>query len=110
MATLLATIHAGAEAPYSLRFDVTSDDFDLSTVTSAYFVIRRERSRVEDTWAATVSDQTVTSLRMTRVFTAPDVPEPDTILLEPRLVTPAGELVCQCAKLTVRARFSACGS
>lgn len=110
MSTLTATIHQGAVAPYSLRYDVSSDDFDLSTVTSASFSVRRERSRTEDTWSASISAQTPTSLRLTHLFVAGDVPEADTILLEPHLVTPAGEIVCSCAKLTVRARFAACGT
>jgi hypothetical protein len=95
-------------SPYSLRYDVTSDNsvFDLATVSSAVFAVRRERSRVETSWSCTLSNQTSTTLRLEHVFASGDVPEPDTITIEPRLTTPSGDLICQPATVTVRPRFT----
>ena len=58
-----------------------------------------------DTWSCSLSNQTTTTLRITHVFGPTDVPEADTLILEPRLTVPGGELVCQIAKLVVRRKF-----
>ena len=101
-----SSIHVGATAPYAVKYDVTTDDpdFDLSTVTAARFDVLRGNGTT-DVWACFLSNQTATTLRMTHVFGPTDVPEPDTLTLEPRLTVPGGELVCQVARLVVRPKF-----
>jgi hypothetical protein len=107
-ATLTASIHAGAVSPYSVKYDVTTDDpdFDLTLVATARFDVLREGSGALASWSAVVSAKTTTSLRLTHIFSSGDVPEADVLLLEPRLTLAAGgEVVCQVAKLVVRRKF-----
>lgn len=99
-----ATIHQGAEAPYALRYDATSSEFDLNDVTAGEFHVLRENGG-EDVWSAGISNQTSTSLRLTHVFTADDVPDVEVIVVEPRLSTPSGVLVCEPKTLRVRPKF-----
>lgn len=102
-----ATIHQAAVAPYALRYDVTSTsgEFDLSTVTAGEFHILRGNGS-EDTWSAGISNQTATSLRLTHVFISTDVPDVETVVVEPHLTTPSGVLVCEPKTLRVREKFT----
>lgn len=103
---LESSIHAGATTPYVLKYDVTTGDseFNLTSVTAARFDVLRGNGQTA-TWTCTLSNQTTTTVRLTHAFSQADVPEADTLILEPRLTVPGGELVCQIAKLTVRRKF-----
>lgn len=86
---------------------MTTDDpdFDLTAVTAAHFEVQRGDGSIA-TWACVVSDQTATACRLTHVFAPSDVPDPDELVLEPRLTVPGGELVATPARLTVRPKFT----
>lgn len=103
---LTSTIHVGATAPYAVKYTVSTEDpaFNLTLVTAARFDVLRGSGQIA-TWGATLSGATTSSLVLTHVFDASDVPDPDDLRLEPRLTYPGGELVCQVAKLTVRRKF-----
>lgn len=87
-------IHAGAGAPYALRFDVTNDDpaISLLDVTSARFEVQRESGQRE-TWTAAIDPTgwSETFVRLLRELEATDVPRIETIRISPVLVTAAGE-------------------
>ena len=98
-------IHQGAVAPYGLTYDVTSADvgnFDLATVTSARFDITRENGTKDDSWAATLSAQTTTTLTLTHVFAVGDVPDVETLIVTPVMTAPSGEFFAKSRKLRVR--------
>jgi len=101
-----AQIHQGALAPYAFRYDVTSADpvgFDLSTVTSAVFSIRRENGN-PDTWPAVVDvgSQTSSFVRLTHVFAAGDVDQLEVLTITPVLTTGSGDFYAQSKRLQVK--------
>lgn len=109
MGTADTSIHAGAVAPYALRYTVTSDGvapFDLNTVTAVSFKIRREESEKLDTWSAAIENKTSKSLDVVHVFTTGDVDDPGLIKIEPQLSTPGGLLVAAARTLKVLEPFS----
>ena len=103
-----ATIHAGAVAPYAFRYTVTSADpssIDLTAVTGGDFQIRRG-SGVIDTWSASIIGTPTTSeLVLQHIFAAGDVPEPDCVLVRPRMSTPGGDILAETKTLQVKDAF-----
>lgn len=100
-----ATIHQDAVAPYALRYDVTSSEFDLSAVTAGEFRVLRGNGG-ESVWAGGITNKTTTALRLSHVFVSGDVPDAETITVEPHLTTPSGVLVCEPKTLRVRRKFT----
>jgi hypothetical protein len=102
-----AEIHQGAEAPYSVSYDITSSDadFDLSTATAATFSVRRENGS-EDTWSAVISPgATATTATIVHVFAAGDVPDCELLTLVPVLATPSGDFYADPKTLKVKKVF-----
>lgn len=100
------SVHQNAVAPYAIRYDGTSEDaaYDLSTATSGRFDVEYSDGTTAQ-WTATLSNQTATTLRLTHVFVAGDVPNVEVVLIEPRVSTPAGEFVFEARELRVRAKY-----
>ena len=75
-----------ADDPYALRVTVrsTDDNFDLTDATVGYFDVKYSDGTTT-TWTSTLSDQAATSLLMTHVFEAADVPDAEVITIVPRL-------------------------
>lgn len=102
-----ASIHAGAVDPYKLTFVVSSDDadFDLSTVTSAVFRIKRGSGKVEEWSAAIEGVPAADEITIAHTFASGEIPDADEIAIEPRLTTPIGVFVVAVKTLEVRAPF-----
>jgi hypothetical protein len=64
-----AHVHQGAKAPEAYVLNVVPGDsgVDLSTVSAASFSVRLHGG-TETTWAATRSNQTATTLKLTHTF------------------------------------------
>lgn len=106
------SIHAGAVAPYQLELVIGSapGGFDLTLVSAGEFELLRSNARNEkpyETWAATVSsalstDDGGTSLTLTHIYQAGDVPDPGTIYLRAKLTHPSGPIYSRPLPLTVK--------
>lgn len=90
------TVPQGAVAPYALTYTLTSRGLDLTKVTSARFVFKRRAGvGVQGSWTAALSKVQSRTITLTYVFAVGDVPDVDSIVFEPRVVTSlgAGEVV-----------------
>lgn len=102
-----AEIHRGAVAPYALRYTVTSTDpdFDLTTISSAVFSVRRENGD-EDSWVASAQPgATATLAVLLHVFVAGDVPDCELLTLVPVMTTPGGDFFADPKTLRVKPVF-----
>jgi hypothetical protein len=68
-------VYQGMTAPNAYRLNVVpgTSALDLSTIASAVFKVRRRSDDSTATWAATLSNQTATTLTLTYVFLAGDI-------------------------------------
>lgn len=99
-----AEIHVNAVAPYAFVYTVTSADtvnFDLSTVTSAVFEIYREDGNV-DSWPASLSGASPSSLTLTHVFEPGDVDRLERLIATPRMTAPGGDFYAKSKALRVK--------
>lgn len=84
-------VPAGALAPLELTYVLRSETVDLSKATSARFVLRRNKGQAADeVWAATIRSKSPRCLTLAHAFEAGDVPAPDDIVFEPRVLTSLG--------------------
>ena len=84
-------VPAGALAPLELVYVMTSQRVDLSKATSARFVLRRNKGEAaEEIWSAVVRDKNPRCVTLAHAFEAGDVPDPDDIVFEPRVLTSLG--------------------
>lgn len=102
-------IPAGAEAPSSIVYDVTSTDpgVDLSDVVSAVFRVKHGNGQREDL-AATIDagTQTANFLKLTRQLAATDFPEADFVTFFPLLTfSAAQEVAAPSRTIKVQSRF-----
>lgn len=84
-------VPAGAVHPYVLRYTLTSRRFDLTKATSARFVFVRQNGRgVRGEWPATIESARTRTIELVYAFADGDVPAPDEIVFEPRVLTSLG--------------------
>lgn len=84
-------VPAGALAPLELTYVLRSERIDLSKATSARFVLRRNKGQAPDEeWSAVIRDKSPRCLTLAHLFVAGDVPDPDDIVFEPRVLTSLG--------------------
>ncbi len=71
---MTASIHIDPVAPQSLLLNLTpavAGDIDLSTVSAAVLHVQTpQNGYAEETWTASLSNQTTTTLRLTHIFIA----------------------------------------
>lgn len=99
-------------APYYIEFKISSTDDseavgDLSLVTTAFFRVRKpeqtnETSATFQDWTTSIQSQTSTLLVLRHVFAAGDVNKVGRYRVEPRLQTPAGELIASIREFVVK--------
>ncbi len=101
-------IHQGATAPYTLRYTVTTDNaaFDLTTVSAAEFSVKRQAGGDAETWSASISAATTTSIVLTHTFATGEVDDVELLIIQPHLTIPAGELIAEPKNLQVKALFT----
>jgi hypothetical protein len=84
-------IPVNAVAPYELVYRLRSVSFDLSKATSAKFVYRRAKGQgTTGEWPATIRNKQPRSIELVYVFRAGDLPSPDEIIFEGRVLTSLG--------------------
>jgi hypothetical protein len=97
--------YAGAADPEALLIDVSSSDTvpDLTVVTEASVSVRKPDGTT-DTWDATISNQTTSSLRVTHVYAddGTDIADVGSYGLVVVLTTPSGPRRCEPIALPVR--------
>jgi len=97
-------IPAGAQAPYEVVYLLRSSRIDLTRSTLARFVLRRAKGTgpIEE-WSAILRNKQARSVEVVHLLQDGDVPIPDDIVIEPRVLTTLGpgELVGRSRVLTV---------
>jgi hypothetical protein len=100
-----ATIHQGAVAPYAITYTATSTEFDLSTATGVVYRVFRAGANNDtyDSWTASITAQSTTSLSASYTLQAGDLPNDETITVVPHIATPSGDIVAAAKRIRVRA-------
>jgi hypothetical protein len=90
-------IPMGAQAPYELRYVLSSSKVDLTLITSARFSYRRNSGKgARESWTAATQNVTPRRVELVHVFALGDVPVVDEIVFEPAIlcgVLGPGELI-----------------
>jgi hypothetical protein len=97
-----------ASAPYSVTFNITTDDplIDLSTAVSAV-IDAQHASGVVNPWSCTLSGLSSTSVTITHVLANGDIPDVEDIVLQARVALLSGEVICKAVRIRIDPRFNA---
>lgn len=95
-------IHVDAGPPYTLRYEMTSDEIDLSTVTAGAFeVTRGDGTLDEEPLDATIESQSETAITLVHPWDPDELPEREILVVTPVLTTPAGIIYGESRTVTV---------
>lgn len=103
-----AQVYQGAIAPEAYTLDITPgtvNPVDLSTVSAATLSVRKPDGTVV-AWAATISNQTTSTITLTHTFLTGDIALLGDYAIVASLTIPSGTVRAKTAILTVLGKFS----
>lgn len=99
----MSVLRVGDVAPKKYVLEITSTEVDLTTVSAVAIRVRRPSGKVV-TWAATPSNQTATTLRLTHVLEEDDLVAGEHVFVAVMTV-PDGEIRSEPCKRVVLGEF-----